>query len=343
MPEDARAALLTRADALRRDGALVELVDVLTSANRIHPTPEIERELVDVRHRAAAATVAPTAPDHQPLRLVPSGPDGSLPRVERAAMTVDAVRAGLSRAGCVLIPGLIPPGRVDALVAGIDRAFAAFDDAQDGPDAVGGDDDVWYSPFTPQDGDYRVGGRRNWMRASGGMWAADSPRMLFDLIDVLHDVGLGQLVTDYLGERPALSANKCNLRRVPVDSDGAWHQDGAFLGEQVPSLNVWIALSDCGRIAPTMDVVPRRFDHVLPTGTDGIPFDWAVAPEVVAREAGDVGVIRPEFAAGDVLLFDHLFLHRTASDPTMTAERHALETWFFAPSAYPGGQIPLLF
>ena len=40
---------------------------------------------------------------------------------------------------------------------------------------------------------------------------------------------------------------------------------------------------------------------------------------------------------------DHLFLHRTAAEPTMTTERHAIETWFFAPSTYPDGQIPLVF
>jgi hypothetical protein len=43
------------------------------------------------------------------------------------------------------------------------------------------------------------------------------------------------------------------------------------------------------------------------------------------------------------LLFDDLFLHRTAVDPAMTRDRYAIETWFFAPSAYPAGQIPLVF
>jgi len=27
----------------------------------------------------------------------------------------------------------------------------------------------------------------------------------------------------------------------------------------------------------------------------------------------------------------------------MTSERHAIESWFFAPSTYPEGQIPLVF
>ena len=46
---------------------------------------------------------------------------------------------------------------------------------------------------------------------------------------------------------------------------------------------------------------------------------------------------------GDALLFDELFLHRTATDETMTRDRYAIETWFFAPSVYPGDQIPFVW
>jgi hypothetical protein len=55
-----------------------------------------------------------------------------------------------------------------------------------------------------------------------------------------------------------------------------------------------------------------------------------------------VGIVRPRFEPGDALLFDHLMLHRTASEPSMTKRRYAIETWFFAPSAYPDGQVPLV-
>ena len=79
-----------------------------------------------------------------------------------------------------------------------------------------------------------------------------------------------------------LSANKCTLRRVPIDANTDWHQDGAFLGAGIRALNVWLALSDCGVDAPGLDLVPRRFDDVLETGTGGAIFDWAVGPDVVA-------------------------------------------------------------
>ena len=167
--------------------------------------------------------------------------------------------------------------------------------------------------------------------------------MLFELLEVVEETGVGALVADYLGERPALSANKCTLRRVPVTSNTGWHQDGAFLGQGVRTMNLWLSLAHCGTDAPGLDVVPRRIDRVVETGTGGAYFDWAVSDEVVAEVAGDTPVVRPEFGPGDALLFDHLFLHRTAVAPEMTLERHAIETWFFSPSAYPEGQIPLAY
>ncbi len=167
--------------------------------------------------------------------------------------------------------------------------------------------------------------------------------MLYELLEVIDDTGVGALIAEHLGERPALSANKCTLRRVPITTNTDWHQDGAFLGEQVRTIDLWLALSHCGSDAPGLDIVPRRIDHVVETGTEGAYFDWSVSPAVVAEVAGDVEVIRPVFEPGDALLFDHLLLHRTAAGPEMTRERYAIETWFFAPSAYPNGQIPLVY
>ena len=130
---------------------------------------------------------------------------------------------------------------------------------------------------------------------------------------------------------------------VPPTSGGGWHQDGAFLGREVRSLNLWIALSEAGGNAATMDIIPKRFDELVPSGTEGAMFDWTVAPAVAIEAAGDAGVIRPLFEPGDAMLFDHMFLHRTATTPEMTESRYAIESWFFAPSHYPSGQIPFVY
>ena len=93
-----------------------------------------------------------------------------------------------------------------------------------------------------------------------------------------------------------------------------------------------------------MDLVARRLDGIIEPGKRGADFDWSLSDEEVRRLAGD-SVVRPIFEAGDALLFDHLFLHRTGTDPGMTQTRYATETWYFAPSAYPdpSQQVPLVF
>jgi ectoine hydroxylase-related dioxygenase (phytanoyl-CoA dioxygenase family) len=128
-----------------------------------------------------------------------------------------------------------------------------------------------------------------------------------------------------------------------VTSGTNWHQDGAFLGMDIRTVNVWITLSDCGIEAPGLDVVPRRLDALLPTGTEGAIFDWSTGDPVVRAAAGDTPVVRPQFRAGDALLFDQMFMHRTAADPAMKHDRYAIESWFFAPSRYPQDQLGLVF
>jgi hypothetical protein len=336
-PTDALAA----ASALEREGRPVEAIRLLTEANRHTPDPLVEEHLVSLRHAAFEALDRRIPADLLPEVTAAAPPIGALEPVAAADLTPSVLRAGLARNGCVWVRGLASPEWVERLAGGIDRALGGFDAASAGAETS--TTSPWYAPFSPQSGKYRVGGRRNWVRASGAVWTVDSPRMLFQLCELLDETTIDELVTTHLGERPALSANKCTLRRVPVDTNTNWHQDGAFLGREVRTLNIWLALSDCGADSPGLEIVPRRFDTVLPTGTEGAMFDWSVSPEVVAEAAGDVPIVIPQFHAGDALLFDHLLLHRTAVGPGMTRERYAMETWLFAPSSYPEGQIPVVY
>jgi hypothetical protein len=183
--------------------------------------------------------------------------------------------------------------------------------------------------------------RRRLLRQDGGLWTADSPRMLFETFEVMHSSGLDVLMDAYFRERPLLSAIKGTLRRIaPFDVVGGWHQDGAFLGADILSLNVWLALSECGDHAPGLDIVPRRLGGVLPRD-ERAQFDWSVSEVGVVEAAGAVGIVRPSFEPGDALLFDHLLLHRTGADASMVSDRYAIESWFFAPSSYPARQRPI--
>ena len=162
------------------------------------------------------------------------------------------------------------------------------------------------------------------------------------MVEGFRAAGLETLIREYLGERPAISAQKCTLRKAMPEVGGAWHQDGRFLGD-VRSLNVWLSLSRCGDVAPSMDVIPRRLDDYAPAGTEGTVLDYQVAQDVAEDVAGDAGIVRPIFDPGDALLFDHLFLHQTGSDPSMPNPRYAVESWFFGPSGFPGTYVPIAF
>jgi hypothetical protein len=332
--------LLAEADGLAQDGRGLDAIQRLTAANRRGRDDRIEERLVMLRHDVFPS-LPRRSPDELPPEVVREETGAPLPATNPGDLDVATLRRELARHGCVLVRGLISPERADAFARGIDRAL----DAYDGCEASGSEAaSPWYFPFAPPSAGQFAWRRRSWVRASGGLWTADSPRMLFELMELVEDTGIAALIEAYFGERPALSANKCTLRRVPVDTNTNWHQDGAFLGRGVRSLNLWLALSTCGLDASGLDIVPQRFDEILPTGTEGALFDWSVSPQVVEDAAGGPdAIVSPEFGPGDALLFDHMFLHRTGVNPGMTRERWAIESWFFAPSSYPDGQIPLAY
>jgi hypothetical protein len=335
---------LATVDALETHGRLLEAIDVLSSANRRARDPEIERRLVHVRHEAFEELVQSASPS-SPLPSAGELPrSNGIPTVSPDDLTPEAIRAGVSTGGCLFVPGLIPPHLVDRLVEDIDRAIEGYDAHAAGTPVS--DTTPWFEPFSPA-GRYRRGGKvlakRASVRSGGGAWTTDSPRALFDLVETFDEVQLTPVITGFLGERPALSMTKCTLRRVPLDTlNASWHQDGAFLGKPIRTLNVWLALSHGGRDAPGLDILPRRLGSIVETGTEGAIFPWAVAPAKVEEAAEGTPVCRPIFEPGDALLFDELFLHRTACEPEMTRERYAIETWLFAPSVYPDKQIPFV-
>lgn len=332
---------LARSQELEAQGRLLEAIEALTAHNRADDHPAVERRLVELRHRAFAhLPEEPGFPQWPvPARRPPSSPSPGVPEIEREHLDPEEVRTFVQHHGSVLVRGLLPPMVVDQLVAGIDEAVRV---RAAGRDSVEAQTTGWFKALRlPRDQGQALG--RHWVGASGGVLALDSPTNLFRLLEAYEAAGLRDLLTGYLGERPVLGANKTTLRRVPVDANADWHQDGAFLGEGIRTLNVWVALSDCGVDAPGLDIVPRRFEEVCPTGRGGAIFDWAVGPDDVARLAVDAPVARPRFRAGDALLFDELLLHRTALEPTMTQPRYAIESWFFAPSTYPDGQVPIVW
>jgi len=87
--------------------------------------------------------------------------------------------------------------------------------------------------------------------------------------------------------------------------------------------------------------VPRRLDELVATETEDAVLAYQVSTAQAQQAAGDKPIIRPVFEPGDALFFDEMFLHQTASDPSMPHPRYAIESWFFGGSAFPGDYAPL--
>ena len=317
---------------------LFEEIERLTDENRASPDRERERRLLWLRHLAAIRLLV--ADGHQPEHPSPDFdrlPKGDpLPELSPAEVTPEVLRAGILRDGCLLVRGLVD--RADALGFGaqIDRAFAEREKLASGtPPAEG-----YYEEFRTKPPFEVAEGARMWVKEGGGVLAIDSPMLTFEMLELFASADLPRLVTDYLGERPLLSMQKTTLRKAEPHVGGAWHQDGAFMGD-VRALNLWVALSRCGDESPGLDIVPRRLDHIVATTTDDAVLSYQVSQKKAEEAAGDRSIIRPIFEPGDALFFDELFLHQTGSDPSMPKPRFAIESWFFGGSAFPGEYAPV--
>ena len=270
-------------------------------------------------------------PDYGSL---PSEP--GIPEVTPSELTPGLLRAAMLDRGGLIVRGVMERDRAVALAGEIQAAL----EARESLTAGGGAAEGYYEEFDPGP-PVDLAMARQWV-GDGGMWATDSPKLLFEMFEAFERCGLRRVIHGYLNEVPAISIEKCTLRRVLPDSDSAWHQDGAFLG-QVRALNVWLALSRCGDEAPGMDIVPERLTEIVPTGTDGATFNWSVSPQVVAEVTGRTGVVRPIFEPGDAILFDEMNLHSTAADPSMPNPRYAIESWFFGLSGFPAEYVPIAY
>lgn len=317
-------------------------IELLTARNREVRRPGREQKLVRLRHRAFEqldrVEGRPVWPPTYPDRFAGHDPADGPPEVRRAELDADLLGSALQNHGSLMVRGLLDPDQVELLAADIRQTFAARDRFADG--ATEEETSPWFVPFAPGHGRTQVFGTKSYIRS------ADSPRTLFDLVEVFSAIGLPDLITEYLGERPAMSANKFALRYVTGEGAGPdFHQDGSFLGEELRTVNLWLALSRCGGTCterPGLDLLPCRTREILETGTEGAIFDWTISPSVVERTAGEVPIVRPAFEPGDALFFDELLVHRTGVSEGMTDGRLAVESWFFAPSHYPDGHTPIV-
>jgi hypothetical protein len=312
-------------------------IDRLSELNRSRPASEHERMLLHLRNQLGIRLLeaGPVNSGHPEPDFASLPQNGALPELEPRALTPELLRAGILRNGCVLVRGLIPREQATRFAADIERSFEERERHDTGTPF----DDRYFSAFQP-DPRYGESLSRQWIKSGGGLLAVDSPRLNFQMLEMFSAAGLPELVRGYLREPPLVTADKSTLRKADPSVRGAWHQDGKFMGE-VKALNLWLALSHCGDDAPGLDLVPLRLEHHVRTQTDEAWLDNMVSQRMAEEAAGDTPILRPIFEPGDALLFDELFLHKTASEPEMRNPRYAIENWFFGASAFPPDYAPL--
>ncbi len=262
------------------------------------------------------------------------GNSEQVPEIHASAMSTDVVGGAVAHHGSVIVRELLSARQVGALRRMQD--IVKSKSLRDRQDRSG-----WYVPYAPEAG--REAKLRERVQKLGGNWLVDSPRGLNLVLQTLEAVGIIGLMSEHFGEQPAISLQKCTLRSVdPNNVKGAWHQDGSFLGPEVRTMNIWIALSRCGggTAAAGMEVVPTRIKDIL--AGDPAGGRASVAGDVREEVLGRHPPVVPSFEPGDALLFDEKMLHRTAQGTHFSEVRYALECWFFAPSHASPSYTPFL-
>jgi hypothetical protein len=254
---------VTEARALAEAGDVDHAIEVLADANRASRSLEVEREFRRLRHVEGVrlldeANGAPSYAD--PAGELPEpGSQSRISEVTPDELTPGLLRASMLEYGCLLVRGLTDPGAAERMAHGIDRAFEVREGLGEGES----DPDGYYDELIPESGEPIEG--RAWVQEGGGVLAADSPRLFFEMLEGFDAAGLDDLIRDYLGERPTISAQKCTLRKATPDVGGAWHQDGRFLGD-VRSVNVWLSNTLCGDEAHSLDLNQLRLNKKLASG-----------------------------------------------------------------------------
>lgn len=265
----------------------------------------------------------------------------NVPETSARQLTAPVLHEAITEHGALIVRDLFSRQSTEVMRKVTDKVIDACADADNAPTPG-----TYFNP--PQNlksimpnKDRELGNTRNFHRESGSAMCVEAPSVAESLLQLYEDYGLKALITEYLGEAPCLTVKKWVLRRsmLPV-AEAGWHQDGAFMGTNINSINMWIPLNSCGGEtgAPGMDIIPLRLYDII--SSTGAQFDWSVSDKVTAGlQQGEP--LKPVFNEGDAFFFDHFYLHRTQYRTDFNRLRYAVETWFFGETSFPKNQIPL--
>ena len=120
--------------------------------------------------------------------------DSGLPTVDAGQVTPELLRAAILRRGCLLSAASSSPSRRPGC-SEIDRPTTPAAP----PRRVRGRSPATSRSSRPIPG-FDLAFERALLLGSAGLWVADSPRMMAQVLDIFHRAGLTRLATEYLGE-----------------------------------------------------------------------------------------------------------------------------------------------
>ena len=165
-----------------------------------------------------------------------------IPEIAGSELTLDHLRSAIRHHGTLLVRGLVDQERVAMLVDDIEHTLRAYDTRAGVQRPV---------RASSTGGTSRSGtvvsatSKSAHMRKRGSVLTVESPPAMFDLVETFDAVGLyfHNWCASTSANRQWYFARKATLRRISHDGEsGGWHQDGAFMGVDIRSLNVWLAL-----------------------------------------------------------------------------------------------------
>src|SRR5581483_11816146 len=174
--EQSTATPATRQDLDR----CFEEITRLTAENLERRDPGKERRILELRHRAGVA-LGPrsTGRADYPEPALDALPDGDLPEVTPDEVTPELLRAAITTRGALLVRGLLDPTGAERLAGEIERAFQAHEAHKEGGPVPEG----FYEEFNPESG-FQLGSRA-WVNTASGLWATDSPRVMFSMLEAM--------------------------------------------------------------------------------------------------------------------------------------------------------------
>jgi hypothetical protein len=296
--------------------------------------------------RDTQPTSGRTALDNESAQ--PPWPDDTpVPEIDVADFDGGKLRSAMASSGSLIVRGFLDIPTTRFYKSVIDTVLSTCYTPPAAGATEGDTQSAFYNPPSNLDSlmpAQKWGNARGFHRKSGSAMCIESSTIAENLLGLYESKGLREIIADYLGEPACLSALKWVLRRslLPVNPAG-WHQDGAFMGCDINSINMWIPLDNCGGEtgAPGLDLLPKRLTEIVNTGTDGAVFNWSISKGEINESFGEDAIISPVFNAGDAFFFDHFYLHRTQYKENFSHLRYAIETWFFGSANFPKNQIPL--